>query len=486
MGQDMDLSRNLDGAWGYVLGGFTLFISLVASAHALLHKRDPRAATLWIVVTWLLPLIGATLYFIFGINRIRRRRGRIPSLRDVDFVPGAVSAAELDEHLPGHTKHLRALVHVVDRAVERPLLAGNVIEPLINGDQAYPSMLDAISNARESIALSTYIFDRDEIGMRFAAELGAAVRRGVEVRVLIDATGTRYSFPTILRTLQREGVRFARFLPAFPLWRLVSLNLRNHRKIMVVDGRVGFTGGMNIRQGHLVKQQPRHPVQDIHFRVRGPVVAQFQDVFAEDWQFTTGESLRNERWFPKLQREGAAIVRAIADGPDEDFEKLRWTILGALTAARQSIRIMTPYFLPEAPIISALNLAAMRGVRVDIILPAECNLPFMTWASRAGWWQMLEHGCRIWLARPPFDHSKIMLVDGCWSLVGSANWDPRSLRLNFELNVESYDFVLAEVLDEIVSSKLEEAREVTLLEMDSRSYPVRLRDGFARLFTPYL
>jgi cardiolipin synthase A/B len=269
-------------------------------------------------------------------------------------------------------------------------------------------------------------------------------------------------------------------------WRVLSLNLRTHRKILVADGRVGFTGGMNIRVGHWRCRQPKHPVQDIQFRVEGPVVAQLQEAFADDWLFTTREVLQGESWFPGLDPVGPVLARGIPDGPDEDLDKLRWALLGALSAARTSVLIQTPYFLPDTSLISALNLAALRGARVDIVLPDRNNLPFVHWASRAHWWQVLEHGCRIWLAPPPFDHSKLMVVDNGWSLVGSANWDPRSLRLNFEFNLECYDTALAERLTTVVHQKLKDAREVTLRDVDSRSLPARLRDGIARLLTPYL
>jgi cardiolipin synthase len=243
---------------------------------------------------------------------------------------------------------------------------------------------------------------------------------------------------------------------------------------------------MNIRVGHLLKRHPRAPVQDTHFRVRGPVVTQMQEVFADDWRFTTGETLRGDAWFPKLESAGPVLARGVPDGPDEDFEKLRWTLLGSLAIARYSVRIMTPYFLPDAALVSALNVAAMRGVQVDIILPSRANLPFVHWASRAMWWQVLEHGCRIWLSPPPFDHSKLMLVDGCWALVGSANWDARSLRLNFEHNLECYDTELARRLEELIEAKRKIAHLVTLEEVDARSVLIRLRDGIARLLTPYL
>jgi cardiolipin synthase A/B len=484
-----DLLNLAHYVWHITIAGLALLMSLLASAHAVLYKRDSRAAIAWVGFIWLVPLLGAVLYFVFGVNRLRRQaaylRGSLERFRahstEAECLP-----EELQKHLPGHTGHLHVLARVVGGVVERPLLAGNRIVPLLNGDEAYPAMLDAINQAQRTISFLTYIFDRDESGTAFARALGNAARRGVEVRVLIDAAGTRYSWPSILHTLRREGVNYARFLPAFGLWRLMSMNLRTHRKIMVTDGRLGFTGGMNIRDGHCLKRHPRNPVQDVHFRVEGPVVTQLQEVFADDWMFTTGESLRGETWFPKPERRGEVMARGVVDGPDENFEKLRWTLLVALSIARQSVRIMTPYFLPDPAIVSALNLAAMRGVQVDILLPAHNNLPIVQWASQNMWWQVLRHGCRLWLTPPPFDHSKLMLVDGCWVLLGSANWDARSLRLNFEFNLECYDVALAQQLDNLVESKRKIARCVTLEEVDARPLPIRLRDGIARLLTPYL
>ncbi|MDP6357997.1 MAG: phospholipase D-like domain-containing protein, partial [Planctomycetota bacterium] len=306
----------------------------------------------------------------------------------------------------------------------------------------------------------------------------------VDVRVLVDGIGAHYSYPSILHLLRQRGVKAAKFLA--PGGHLSFINLRNHRKIMVVDGITGFTGGMNIRESMVQNNGDRNRVKDLHFRIRGPVVAHLQEAFADDWHFCTGESLIGEQWFPNQDQCGEAIARGITDGPDEDLDKLRWALLAALSNAQRSIQIMTPYFLPDLPLITSLNLAAMRGVKVDIVLPEKCNLPFLMWATRSMLWQVLEHGCKVWLTPQPFDHSKLMLVDDCWTLIGSSNWDARTLRLNFEFNVEFYDHGFARQMREIVEARLGSAREVTLEEMDGRSLPIRLRDGTARLFAPYL
>ena len=468
--------------WPHLAAGFDFLAALLASAHALLHKREPRAATLWIAFIWLLPLFGPVLYLVLGVNRIRRRAVTL----GVHKTFSRPIPRDLGEPQHEGAEHLKMLARTVSRIVTPPLTTGNKIQPLVNGDEAFPAMLAAIEAAQKSVSLSTYIFDNDISGNQFVEALGRAVRRGVEARVLIDSAGARYSWPPITHKLRHAGVNTARFLPSLAPWRVATINLRNHRKSLVVDGKTAFTGGMNIRHGNVLADKPKGSVQDLHFRVGGPMVAQLQEAFANDWAFCTREVLDGDIWFPHLSSCGNTVARVITDGPDVDFEKLRWTLLAALAEAQTSAQILTPYFLPDTALISALNLAALRGVRVDIILPAKNNLPFVHWASRAMWWQVLKRGCRLWLTPPPFDHSKLMIVDGHWVLLGSANWDARSLRLNFELNVECYGRDLAHDMAAVIEKKLRRAREVTLAEADRRSLPAKLRDATARLFSPYL
>ena len=470
--------------WPHLAAGFGLLTALLASGHALLHKRDPRAATLWIVVIWLLPILGAVAYLVLGVNRIRRRAIQL----NVHVLPARAIPENLGEPRSAGAEHLRHLARAVHQVTGRPLVGGNGLEPLVNGDAAFPAMIAAIDGAEASVSLASYIFDRDPTGIQFVDALARAHRRGVDIRVLVDAAGARYSFPSIFRELRRAQIPCAAFLPSSLLqpWRIATLNLRNHRKLVVVDGRTAFTGGINLRAGHVLAGHPAHPVQDLHFRVAGPVVTQLQEAFVNDWAFSTGEVLDGSAWFADPVEGGDVTARVITDGPDGDFEKLRLTLIAALGEAESSVRIVTPYFLPDPTVIAALNLAALRGVQVDIILPAVSNLPFVRWASRALWWQVLERGCRIWLTPPPFDHSKLMIVDSHWVLLGSANWDPRSLRLNFELNVECYGREFAGRMEAIVAEKLRSACEINLADADGRPVWEKLRDATARLFSPYL
>ncbi len=385
--------------WPHIAAGFDFLAALLASIHALLYKRDTRSATIWIAVVWFVPLFGPILYLVLGVNRIRRRAVKLAVHNTLNRpVPENLGEPEHDG-----AEHLKLLARVVSRVIAQPLTTGNKITPLINGDEAFPAMIAAIYSAQKSISLCSYIFDNDPSGRDFVAALQRAVARGVPVRVLVDAAGTRYSWPPINWKLAEAGIAHSKFLPAslFTPWRVATINLRNHRKSLVVDGQTGFTGGMNIRHGNVLAAKPKSPVQDLHFRVEGPIVTQLQEAFANDWAFTTDEVLDGEIWFPETGENGGVIARVIPDGPDADFDNLRQTLLAALAEAQTSVKIVTPYFLPDIVLISALNLASLRGVRVDIIMPVENNLPFMQWASRAMWWQVLGRDCHIWLTPPP-------------------------------------------------------------------------------------
>ncbi|MGD8727410.1 MAG: phospholipase D-like domain-containing protein, partial [Gemmatimonadales bacterium] len=418
----------LGGVWSFIAATLTVLLSVIASGHAVLYKRDSRAAVGWVGVIWLVPVIGAALYALLGINRIRRQaveqRAQHPILGSGQY-PAALPSQRTSVRLSRELLQFSPLAALVDRVASHRLTAGNRVEPLVDGDEAYPAMLEAIDAARHSVALSTYIFDNDRAGNLFLDALERAVQRNVEVRVLIDTVGSRYSRPSIVRALKRRRIPVARFGRTVLPWRMPYMNLRNHRKILVVDGKVGFTGGMNIREGSLLEHPSEHPIQDLHFRLEGPVVTHLMQTFGEDWVFTTQEQLAGRLWFPRLEERGEVVARGINDGPDEDFEKARLVFLGALACAQQSVRIVTPYFLPDAGLISALDVAALRGVDVQIVIPARNNLAIVQWASAAQLWQVLARGCRVFATPPPFDHSKLMLVDDGWVLFGSTNWDPR-------------------------------------------------------------
>ncbi len=462
------------------LFGVHLLLALLISFHVLISRKRPQSAAGWLALTWLSPFVGAVSYLVLGVNRIRRKAERIRA-----DVPERAPVVE--PHVePSVPEVLAPLRHSIDQIVDSPLLPGNRVSVLIDGDEAYPAMLDAIAHAQSSVAFQTFIVDRDDWGRRFVDALAAAKARGVEVRVLLDGVGVWFSWPTIIPLLRAADLRWDRFLWSFDPFRMAFINLRNHRKVLVVDGEVGFTGGMNVRGRFVASEQGQHAHRDLHFRFDGPVVAELMALFAWDWQWETAEALEGPTWFPTLAPAGDTVARVIPDGPDEDQDKAAHAYLQALACAQERVCILTPYFLPEEPLVWAMGAAVRRGVSVEVVLPERSNQPMAQWAMGAALPDVLAQGVRVWTQPPPFDHSKVMIVDGQWSAVGSCNWDPRSLKLNFEMLVEAYSPELAATLTELFEARRDRGTELTQDALLERPLLLQVRDGIAHLFAPYL
>lgn len=464
-------------------------LAVLASLHAMMNKRDPRSAIGWIAVCILFPLAGPVLYFFFGINRVRLRArnlrfGRgLPTVRGSERPPTSFSGTFplSDPPAPFSDFYL-----VSENVTRRPVSGANFLKMFEGGEEAYPPMLEAIARARESVYLSTYIFRMGETGGRFIRELGKARQRGVDVRVIIDGLGGLYSLYKTSAALRRAKIPVAHFLPPRIWPPTFSINLRNHRKILSVDGEKAFLGGMNIADNHLSAGEDSRRMRDVHFGVEGSVVRHLEHVFLEDWHFTSGgtppqapEPFTADPWEP-------VSCRTITDGPDENLDKLHDIVVGAISAARKSVIFMTPYFLPPLEMISALNSAALRGVEVIIILPGKNNLPYVHWATRNLLWELLIREVKVYYQPPPFVHSKLFVADDHYSLIGSANMDPRSLRLNFEIGMEIFDSDFSSDLADYCREAANRSRMVTLDDLDARSLPAQMRDAFFWLFSPYL
>ncbi len=455
-------------------------LAVAVTLHALRTKREIGAAIGWIGLTWLAPLCGTFLYVTLGINRVRRLAKRLSNARPWS------KRRDIDEEIPKLEGDLGPLVEAVQRLSGRPLLKGNAVLCLHDGDNAYPVMLEAIAEAGRSVLLSSYIFRDDRIGVGFIDAIVAAHERGIAVRVLVDGIGSGYFRCGVARKLHAAGVPVARFMHSTLPWRMPFINLRTHKKILVVDGLVGFTGGLNIAVENVLRARPLHPVSDTHFKLTGPIVDQLTQAFAKDWSFTTGEDLDEGIFYaePPLPLPGEALCRVVTSGPDSDLEKIEFVVMQGVALARHSIRIMTPYFLPDERLLTVLAMSAMRGVAIDLVLPRASNHRLIDWARTPNNIPLLEAGVRIWLSNAPFNHSKLMVVDQAWSLIGSANQDVRSLRLNFELNVEVHDRRLAKELDSFMLAHRHDRYDPTRIMQ--RPFPLRIRDSAARLLLPYL
>lgn len=463
-------------------------LALAAAGHALLHKRDPRAALGWATVCLAFPPLGPVLYFLFGFNRVQTRAKKL-SLPEEPEAADACPAPACHGTAPSENASLprswRDVMQVSEAITGRRPSAGNRFMMFHNGEETYPAMLAAIERAQHSVFLSTYIFESNRTGRTFIQRLAEVSGRGVDVRVLLDGVGEWYSLPRAGTLLKKAGVRMTRFLSPRIIPPSFSINLRNHRKVLVVDGQEAFLGGMNIGDRHLALGAKRRTrVIDAHFRVEGPVAARLEQAFLHDWSFCTGEPLTGPG--KALPAAGDVVCQVILDGPDEDLDKLGMILVAAVSAARERVWIMTPYFLPPRDLIGALQTAALKGVDVRIILPGCNNLPFVHWATRNMLWELLRRQVRVYYQPPPFVHSKLLVVDDFYAQVGSANIDPRSLRLNFELTLEIYSPTTAAVIAGHMAESLAWSEEYTLADLERRSFPIRLRDALAWVFSPYL
>lgn len=363
-----------------------------------------------------------------------------------------------------------------------PLLPGNAVAELLNGDAIFPAMLDAIRGARATITFETYIYWSGDIGQTFAGTLAERARAGVKVRILLDWAGSVPMKRNLLDTLESAGCQVVRYHA--PRWyHLTRINNRTHRKLLIIDGRTGFTGGVGIADswtGHA--QDPGH-WRDTHFKVEGPVVAQMQAVFMANWIKAHGVVEHTADFFPPLAPAGPRLAQMLHSSPEEGSETIRLMYLLSIAAARRSILISQAYFVPDDLAIDMLVDARRRGVTIEIILPGGHNDgEHVRRAGRSRWGRLLEAGVKIYEYTPTTIHTKIMIVDGLWSSVGSTNFDNRSFRLNDEANLNIYDDAFARQLTRTFEADKPSTREITLEAWRSRSLPTKLIDRFWALF----
>lgn len=464
-------------------------ISWCAIIHALTYKSDPRSALGWCIACLFLPYIGALLYFIFGIGRAQSRAAYLMRntaiTNPIDILhggeswqmpPGSISPKNLPPHYLAQAQIGRTLTN-------RYIADGNNISPLFGGAEAYPAMLNAINNAKKRVFLTTYIFKGKRAGKQFFDALTKARDRNVDVRLIIDGLGGLiYSFDKLWFKLKDKGVKVKQFLPLSLIPFNVSINLRNHRKVLICDD-IGFTGGMNITDENWLS--PEHTsIKDIHFLCEGPIVAQLQEAFLYDWGFITKKYEEIKPLYK--QNSGSDLCRMILDGPGSGKDPLHELYCSIITTAKTHVRIITPYFLPTHDLIACLKATALRGVDISIILPAKNNLVYVQWASLRLIPTLMEAGLKIYNQPAPFAHTKLLIIDEYYVQFGSANLDPRSLRLNFELNVETFSPALAQRMIIYFKEIRDTSRQLQLKELQEQHLILKLRNSICWIFSPYL
>jgi len=470
--------------WPYLLGALLSLVALAMAAtaaiHALMTKRDSTSALAWVAVSIALPYVGALLYLVFGINRIRE------AARESYQASSPVDESEAISEPAGTLLRPRSMVG--ESVTDIGLRSCDSIDILENGEGSYPAMLADINAASERVYCSTYIFQRDETGKKFIKAFCDARDRGVDVRILVDGLGGIAYPPSVLRTLRKHRLPSVVFNPITLIPPSLHINLRNHRKVLVVDGKSAYTGGQNIGDRHLVEKLNNSKcARDLHFRLTGKIVDEFERAFLKDWYHANG--IGNPEPFAPSNRnktQSDVWTRLIPDGPNDDLDKLTKLLVGVMSTARERIWIMTPYFLPSFDLVGALVAAELRGVDVKILLPEKTNIHLAHWAALHNLRYILDRELKVYLQPAPFIHTKAILIDDDYSLVGSANLDPRSLRLNYELVVEVFNRKFTEDLALYFNNCLAQARLLDEQRLSKMPAWIKVRNALAWLFSPYL
>jgi len=477
--------------WWVVIDWGTAILAMLSVPSVLVQRRGrPMAAVSWILALVTLPILGLLLWWLIGRNHLGRRRQRKKKAHETlavrlekvrnkltdELAPGVLQQGEGKELLPLAHIPLEFLGSVF------PPCSGNEVV-LVDAHEAFDIMERDVRAAKHHIHALFYIWKDDDTGRSFRDALIEKAKEGVEVRVLTDAIGSPAFATRFVRPLRKAGARVERFLPPRLLSATPRLNFRNHRKILVIDGDIGVMGGFNIADEYRLKWH------DMGVRITGPAVNQLQEIFADDWFFASGEDLADVDYFghERGSRERAtATVGAIASGPDTKGSPIEDAIFIAINQTQRRVYLMTPYLIPPRGIMAALRAAVYRGVDVRLLVPAHSDVPLVRWASRSYYPELLASGVRIFEYQPSMLHAKAAVFDDDLSLIGSANIDNRSFRLNFESSAFIRDPALNQALSHVFEDDLERSEEIDQSRFSQRPWGAKVIDATAHLLSPLL
>ena len=469
---------------------FTLTI-LATIFIVILEKGNPSKTIAWILILILFPLVGILLYFYFGKNY---RKDKIFSRKGVEDIPRIEALSknqitELDNHhliKKEYIKGKKGIIRLLLNNSKALLTNNNRIEIFNNGEEKFEALLAALRSAKHHIHLQYYIIDDDKIGNKVKKLLIDKAIEGVDVKVLYDEVGSWGLSKKYIKEMRNGGVKITGFMPVrFPLF-ANKVNYRNHRKIVVVDGKVGFLGGFNIADRYIEGTMELGAWRDTHLRIEGDAVHSMQAIFLSDWYFTNSEYLKGENYFPQHQISDKTLVQITACGPDSDWASIMQAYFMAITTAKKYIYISTPYFVPNESIMTALKTASLSGVKVIILLPEKADFFLYTWTNRSYVEELLEAGVSVFAYKKGFTHSKVMIVDGIFSSVGSANMDVRSFEQNFEVNALIYDKTTTDLLQTAFQNDLKNSEEIVFNDFKNRPPSHKFAESLAKIFTPLL
>lgn len=466
---------------------FTLSIFLIGSI-IVLENRNPSRTVAWLVILTIFPVIGFIIYIFVGRNIRKRRRYKDKTI-DLNELQHII---ELPYDF-NDINDVKALKSKPDRIVNfllynasSPMTRFNKATILTNGEETFSAMFREMKRAKDHIHFISFIVRDDEIGQELKKIFILKAQEGVKVRAIFDGLGSRKLPPDYIQDMQAAGVEVVSFSPIiFPYLRKV--NYRNHRKIAIVDGRVGFVGGLNVGDEYLGKHKRLGFWRDTHMMVEGDSVYFLQLIFLLDWRFTTGQNVYCHQYsFPRHNVQEQLLIQIAASGPDSDWEYIMKVYFSMITQARRTVYITTPYLIPDDSILMALKTAALSGIDVRIIVPGIPDHLVVYWASRSYFPELLEAGVRIYTYQKGFIHAKIIVADGEIATLGTANLDIRSFHHNFEVSAVIYDTEVAQRLERDFQLDLEDSKEVIIEELYNSPINQKIKESMARLMSPLL
>lgn len=462
------------------------FTLLLIPEVLLTKKRWPSSTVAWLMAIALVPVLGGVLYLAFGVDRVgrqvqRRRRATAAYSRSM---PRLTLVHWHPEKAVNETQ--RQLMRLAETVGRTHATAGNRIELYHRTPDAFEAIQSAIARAEHSIHLEYYIWQPDRIGTALRDQLIEKARQGVKVCFLYDSLGSLRLGNAFFQPMRDAGIQVAAFVPGRTLRDTWSINFRSHRKIIVVDGQIGFTGGMNVGDEYLGRSRHFGYWRDVHLRMEGPAVLQLQQIFATDWHAATHQELHDDVYFPTPTDSGRVAAQVVAGGPDCEPSVFHTLMFAAINEAQQRVTLATSYFVPTPALCSALVAAALRGVRVQVFVSGPVTYWATYHAARSFYDELLDGGVEVYEYRRGQQHAKTLTIDGCWALVGTPNFDPRSVFLNFEVGVVMYDYGIAEQLDHHVEQDLADAVRIDPAKWSQRSVWERLKENTCRMFVPVL
>lgn len=477
-----------------VILGFMYFAFIAINITLVVHdKRDPVKALAWITVMVALPVVGLIFYLVFGRNHRKQKIFCRKGLSDLEAIEEITAQQVLgisDPKLPNfiEVSQNRDIITLLLNNSKSPLTIYNNIEVYNTGAQTFENIIKELKAATKFIHLEYYIFEhKDKIGREIVEILMEKARSGVEVRMIYDDVGSWSIGSSFCNKMRSAGIEIKRFMPVVFPWLTSNVNYRNHRKIIVIDGRVAFTGGVNIADRY-AKKEKSSVWRDAHLRIEGQAVLMLQTIFSTDWYFVSGQKLyKRELYLPENQIFKQTAIQIASSGPDSDWASIMQAFFAAINKAKKHIYISTPYFLPNEAILTALKVAALSGIDIKLMMPKRSDSKIVHWASQSYISELLEAGIKVYLFEKGFNHSKLVIIDGTFASIGSANMDIRSFEDNFEVSAFIYNQGFTQQLEAMFIEDLKMCSQLSIQDWESRPLlPRTVLEPVSRLFSPLL